>query len=279
MVACGGSSTHAAPPAVAVAAASDEATAGLIEHHRYHHHGGVTLFIAMSLDTLGVLPEEKAAIEKIRTRLHDAMNPALAAEQSLVVALADGLDVGTIDIARVDADVAQVAAAASALAGASADALNDLHAILTPIERLALVEKVESHWVVWQQANSERGGSPNPEPDHVESVATDLGLTPDQVGRIRGGLGEEIKPAFRFSVQEVKTNIRAFGDAFESERFDARSLPGASEANDHVAGWGASHLARFVETVNPVLTQEQRVMFAQRVREHATHNPSAQGNL
>src|SRR5450432_653234 len=34
----------------------DEATAGLLEHHRYHHHGGVTLFVAMSLDTLGLPP-------------------------------------------------------------------------------------------------------------------------------------------------------------------------------------------------------------------------------
>jgi len=32
---------------------------GLMEHHRHHHHGGVTLFIAMSLDTLGVSPNSR----------------------------------------------------------------------------------------------------------------------------------------------------------------------------------------------------------------------------
>ncbi len=278
VVGCGGSAPNTARPATAATAFGDDATVGLIEHHRYHHHGGLMLFIAMSLDTLGVLPEEKGAVERIRARLHASMNPALTAEQSLVLSLADGLAAGAIDVVRVDAAIEQVAATASTLMDASADALNELHGILTPLERLALVEKVESHWVVWQRANSEEGGSPNGEPDHVGVLATDLGLTPDQVDRIRGALGGGTKAAVRFNAQEIATHLRAFDEAFEKEPFDARSLGGVSDANADMASWGAAHLAHFVEMVNPVLTPDQRVRLAQRLREHATHNPSVQGN-
>ena len=278
LLGCGGGVTTSPPPVTAATASSDDAAAGLVEHHRYHHHGGVTLFIAMSLDTLAVLPEEKAAVESVRTRLHARMNPALTAEQNLVVVLADGLASGAIDIAKADASVSLVATTASALANSSVDLLDELHGILTPLEREALVDKVESHWVVWQKANAEEGGSANGEPDHVGVLAADLGLTIDQVDRIRSGLGERTKTVSQFNPLEIATHIRAFGDAFEKEKFDARTLTTASDANAHMAHWGAAHLAHFVETVNPVLTPDQRAKLAQRLREHATHNPSVQGN-
>lgn len=66
VVACGGSSTNGPPAATAAAPTQgeDDVAEGLMEHHRNHHHGGVTLFIAMSLDTLGVSPEQEVTVEK-----------------------------------------------------------------------------------------------------------------------------------------------------------------------------------------------------------------------
>src|SRR5450432_3028508 len=101
-----GSGAGAATPPTVSSPASDEQMAGLLEHHRYHHHGGVTLFIAMSLDTLGVPPEKRAVVEKIRTDLHTGMQPAFIADQNLVSALADGLSSSNLDSAKVDAAVA-----------------------------------------------------------------------------------------------------------------------------------------------------------------------------
>jgi Spy/CpxP family protein refolding chaperone len=278
-VGCGGSAANTPPPATAATAtaADDDAAAGLTEHHRYHHHGGVTLFIAMSLDTLGVSPEQRAAVEKIRTDLHARMEPARIAEQALVATLADGLEAGNADREKVDAAVARVTAVAAAVHDASADALNELHDALTPPQRAALVEKVESHWTVWQKANVEEGGSANRD-GHLATLATGLGLTPDQVDKIRAGLDEGMKAVPRMDPQEIPAHLRALSAAFRSEKFDARGLTGASSANAHLVGWGAAHLARFVETVTPVLTPDQRVKFAERLREHATHDPSAQAN-
>jgi len=277
---CGGTSASNPPPAVAANAADDDASAGLMEHHRFHHHGGVTLFIAMSLDTLGVSSEQRAAVDKIRSDLHARMEQARSAEQNLETALAEGLSAGNFDTTKVDAAAAQVAVAAAAVHDASASALNELHAVLTPPQRGALVDKVEAHWAVWQKANAEEMGPPKPE-GHLAMLATDLGLAADQVDKIRAGLGEGMKAVPRLDPQEIETHLRAFGDAFRGETFDAKGLTvlgGANGANAHMVGWGVARMAHFVEAVSPVLTPDQRAKFAQMLREHATHNPSPRAN-
>jgi len=243
----------------------------LTEHHRHHHHGGVTLLIALSLDTLGVSPEQRAAVEKIRSVLHARMEPARAAEQRLVATLADGLAAANLDAASVDAAVGQVAAAAAKVHDASADALNELHAVLTPPERAALVEKVEAHWAVWQKANAEETDPRNPDHGQLAMLATDLDLTRDQVDKIRAALGEGMKAVPRLDPQEIATHLRAFGDASRGDKFDARVLATANGANAHLAGWGAARLAHFIEAVSPVLTPDQRARFVERLREHAAH--------
>jgi Spy/CpxP family protein refolding chaperone len=277
---CGANAANERPVAAASSppAEDDDATAGLMEHHRHHHHGGVTLLIAMSLDTLGVSPDQQAAVEKIRGDLHARMEPARIAEQTVVETLAEGLAAGRIDVAKVDAAIARVTAAAAALHDASAEALNELHSVLTPPQRAALVDKVEAHWAVWQKANAEETAATKPEDSHLAALTPELGLTTEQVDRIRAGLGEGMKAVPRLDPEEIRTHIRAFGDAFRSDTFDAKTLTAASVANAHMVGWGASHSAHFLETVGAVLTPEQRAKLAQMLREHATHNPSAQAN-
>jgi Spy/CpxP family protein refolding chaperone len=267
---CGGSARSAPPPVTAADASQEEAAAGLVEHHRYHHHGGVTLLIAMSLDTLGVSPDEKDAVEKIRRDLRGRMDPARAAEQNLVTLLADGLGAGTIDLGKIDSAVAQLTNAAAAVPDASADALNQLHAVLTPPQRAALVDKVEAHWSVWQKANRE-------ETDRLADLTSDLNLAPDQVATIQANLGEGMKAVPRFDPQEVTAHIHAFGEAFKASTFDAKTLTTGGPATAHMVGWAGLHMARFIEAANPVLTPGQRIRLAQMLREHANHDPSAEG--
>jgi Spy/CpxP family protein refolding chaperone len=275
-IGCGGATANSAPATEATAdPAGDEANADLMEHHRYHHHGGVTLFIAMSLDTMGLPPEEQAAVEKIRSDLHARMEPAHVAEQSLIATLAEGLAAGSLDAAKVDAAVAQVTTAAAGVHDASAIALNQLHASLTPLERAALVDKVESHWAVWQKANAEETGASRPE-GRLARLATDLDLTTDQVDKIRSALAEGMRAVPKLDPTEIDAHLRDFSAAFRSDRFDAKGLSGASIADAHIVGWGAAHLAHFVEAVAPVLTPDQRNALAEQLREHASHNPSAQ---
>jgi Spy/CpxP family protein refolding chaperone len=276
-VACGGGAANVRSVATG-SAADDDATAGLKEYHRYHHHGGVTLFLAMSLDTLAVSPEQHAAVEKIRVELLSQMEPSRVAEQTLVTTLAEGLATGNLEAAKVDAAMMQVKVAAAAVHDASASALNELHGLLTPPQRAALVDKVSSHWAVWQQANDAESRAGGNDDGHLATLAVDLDLTTDQVDKIRAGLGERLKGVPRLDPQEITTHLQAFGDAFRAETFDAKKLMTANDANAHVAGWGAAHLASFVETAVLVLTPDQRAQLAQHLREHAAHGPVAQGS-
>jgi len=277
MGACGGGVANTRPATIG-SAPDDDTTASLKEYHRYHHHGGVTLFVAMSLDTLAVSPEQHAAVEKIRLELHSRLEPARVAEQNLVVTLADGLAAGNLEPAKVDAALMQERVASATVHDTSVNALNELHSVLTPPQRAALVDKVESHWAVWQKVNDAETEAGGQNDGHLAMLTADLDLTPDQVSKIRVGLGERLKGVPRLDPQEIATHLHAFGDAFRGETFDAKNLTTAGDADTHVAVWGAAHLANFVETALLVLTADQRAQLAQHLREHAAHGPMAQGS-
>ena len=267
---CGGSAAR--PPASATAGPSadeEEAVAGLVEHHRHHHHGGVMLLIVMSLDTLGVSPDQHASVDAIRRDLHARTEPAYAAEQNLLNMLADGLAAGIIDPAKVDAAVAQLTSAAATTYDASADALNRLHAVLTPPQRAAVVDKLEAHWSVWQRANNE---------DDLAQLASELDLSREQVDKIRANVAESMRAVPRFDPQEITAHIHTFGDAFRAPTFDAKMLTTGPSATSHMVAWSGAHMARVIEAASPVLTPEQRANLAQILHEHAKHNPSANGD-
>jgi Spy/CpxP family protein refolding chaperone len=257
--ACGGSSQNVRPvTADEKLNADDEPMASVKEYHRYHHHGGVTLFIAMSLDTLGVSPDRQAAV--------------------LVSTLADGLAAGTLDPAKVDAALIQVRVANAAVYDASVSALNELHNLLTPPERAVLVDKVSSHWAVWQKANDDPESATEND-GHLATLAVDLDLTSDQVRKIRAALGVGASAVPRLDPLAIGARLHAFGDAFESDSFDAKKLTTVNDANALVAGWGAGHMAHFVEATLLVLTADQRAELAQHLRSHASHGLASGGAL
>ncbi len=234
------------------------------------------LFIVMSLDTLGLPANERAKVEKIRSDLHTRMQPALTADRALTSALADGLDAAAFDSAKVDAAVAEVGTAVASVHDASAEALNELHAVLTPPERAALVDKVQSHYAVWRRANAEETPNDEASSGHLAMLAGDLGLSQEQTERIRAGMADGLKGLPRVDAKEQETQLKAFADAFRAEQFDAKSLVGGGAASAHLAGWGALHLAHFVQAASPVLSAEQRAILSKRLRDHAAHDPSAQ---
>ena len=186
--------------------------------------------------------------------------------------------IGATSLVNVTVGTAEGLLKSAASHDASVDALNELHSVLTPPQRAALVDKVEAHWAVWQKANAEETATAAPPGGHLATLATDLGLTTEQVDKIRANLAEGMKPVPRLDPQEIATHLQTFGDAFRGETFDAKTLTTAGGADAHIVGWGTAHLAHFVETVSPVLTPEQRAQYAQTLREHSNHNPSAQAN-
>jgi Spy/CpxP family protein refolding chaperone len=260
-----------APPVAAASSPEDEESAAdLGEHHRHHHHGGVVMFIAMTLDSLGVSPEQQAAVEKIQGDLFAKMEPAHVAEQKVLNVLADGIAAGKIDNAKVDAAIGAVKVASAGLHQACVESLNQLHAALTPEQRATLVDKVEAHWEVWKEANGqEEKPGDTAHPGHLDLLAKDLNLAPDQVEKIRATFAEKVKNhPLKFDPDQVEIYIQEFGTAFKAETFDAKTLQHGPVVHQHLAVWGAKRMAHFYEAIDPLLTPEQRTKLSAQIKEH-----------
>ncbi|HEY2031864.1 MAG TPA: hypothetical protein VGH20_21885 [Myxococcales bacterium] len=238
------------------------------DHHRHHHHGGVMMFISMSLDTLGSDPQKADQVKQIQSTLRQQMRPARDAERNVLSALADGVASGQVDSARLTAAVDQEATEAAAVHEASLDALNQLHQILSPAEREALVGKVRAHFEVWQKVNAgDDGKGPHSHLDHLARV---LSLSPDQVDRISSSLRSNGGRPEAGSGMEQR--VQAFETAFESDSFDAHSLQANRPDRTQFAS-PAERMVHFYQAVTQVLTPEQRQTLAGRLRDRANDSP------
>jgi Spy/CpxP family protein refolding chaperone len=270
---CAGGNAASAPAATATTGSPQEveSVADLGELHRHHHHGGVTMFIAMSLDSLGVSPEQAAAIEKIQGDLFAKMEPAHLAEQSVLNVLADGIAAGKIDEAKVGAAIDGVKAASAGLNDVAAQSLNDLHAALTPEQRIALADKVLAHWQVWKMANAqEEKPGDAAHMGQLDWVAQDLNLAPDQVEKIRATFAEKVRSLpQKFDPAQVDAHVQELGTTFKTATFDAKTLQRGPFVNQHLAVWGAWRMASVYEAIDPLLTPDQRKTLAAELKEHA----------
>jgi Spy/CpxP family protein refolding chaperone len=270
------SSTTQSPPVLAQASiaagtvATDEEglSTELNAQHR-HHHAGFAGFLMMAVETIGVTPEQQAGIDKIKADFRAKMQPVRDANGSVIQVLADGIASGTIDTAKVDAAVAAVTAASGAVHPATVDVLNQLHAVLRPEQRTALVDKVEAHWSMWKEANAGDQATDNSRPDgHIARLASEIGLTSDQVEKVRASLAGTTRGSF--DPAEAEAHTKAFATAFAADAFDASTLSSGASAGARISSWGATRMAHFYEALSPVLTADQRAKVAERLRQHAS---------
>ena len=202
------------------------------------------------------------------------MEPVHAADQAVETTLADGVAAGALDKGKDDAAIANLDDRRRHAARATADAINQLHGVLTAPQRAALIDKIEAHWGKWKDAHGkdEVGTEAKPhEGGPLAHIQKELALSDDQVAKIKASFSDGVKAAGQtHDHKEVEGHLQAFGTAFKADTFDAKSLATENDANKHVASWGATRMARFFEAVAPVLTPDQRTKLSARMREHAS---------
>jgi Spy/CpxP family protein refolding chaperone len=251
----------------------DEAVNESLRNYHRHHHGGLTSFISMAIDTLGLDSTKKASVAKIQSDLESKMQPVRDAEHDLLSTIAAGVAAGKIDSAGVDAAVAKVAAASANVHAATTDALNQLHDALSPVERQALADKVQAHWQVWHEVNVEEKSGAKEPGTRLARLTEELSLTPDQVTKISTTLASEAPVTPQNDPKAVDAHIQAFTTAFVADKFDAKSLAApATAAAGHAARHGGARLARFYEAVTPVLTPAQRSTLAAKLQRRLDDN-------
>jgi Spy/CpxP family protein refolding chaperone len=247
--------------------ADDAVNESLRNYHR-HHHGGLSSFISMAIDTLGLDETKKAAVTKIQNDLRAKTAPVHDAEHDLLSTIADGVAAGKIDSAKVDAAVEKVATASAGVHAATLDTLTQLHDALAPAERAALVDKVKAHWAVWHEVNVEEKSSSTEKGSRLEKLTELLTLTPDQVSKITAALASDPAPTPKNDPKAADAHIQAFATAFVADTFDPKALtPSATASAGHVERHGGARQARFYEAVTPVLTPDQRTKLAAQLRQ------------
>ncbi len=239
--------------------------------HREQHHGGLQALIVMTLKDLDLTADQQAAVEKIRTDLLASMEPARAAEKDFANTLADGVAAGKVDRAKVDAAIGKLVTQVQGAHDASLTALNQLHAALTPPQRAKLVDELHEHWEKWKEAQGkDEADDKQHHAGHLLALVRDLGLSQDQADKIKAGFHDKMKAAPQdHAHKEVQDHLTAFGTAFKADTFDAKKVAGGKAADGHIAKWGATRRARFLEVAAPVLTPDQRTKLAQQIRDHA----------
>lgn len=226
----------------------------------------------MSIRDLDLTAEQRTAVDKIRTDLVAKMEPARAAGKELAMTLADGVSAGAIDRSKTDAAINKLVTQVQGLQEPSVTALNQLHAALSAPQRAALVEAVQSHWEKWKDAHGrDEQDDRQHRSGHLLALVKQLGLTKEEAEKIKANFHDRMKGSPQDLVhKEVQDHIHAFVTSFKSDTFDAKTLAGGKAANGHMARWGATRMARFLEAAAPVLTPDQRTKLAQTIRDRAS---------
>jgi Spy/CpxP family protein refolding chaperone len=241
------------------------------DDHRDQHYGGVPMLIALSVKDLDLSADQRTAVDKIRADLFAKMEPARAAGKDLSSLLADGVAAGSVDRAKADAAINKLVTQVQGLHEASLGALNQLHAALNAQQRTALIDDVQSHWEKWKEAHGrDEGDDHQHHPGFLLALVRQLGLSKDQAEKIKANFHERMTAAPQdHGHKEVQDHLKAFATAFKAETFNAKTLASAKAANGHMAKWGATRRARFLEAAAPVLTPEQRTKLADAIRSRA----------
>jgi Spy/CpxP family protein refolding chaperone len=255
-----------------------DGAADTIPGHRHYPHGGLTMFIAMSLDTLAVAVEKRAQMKHIQYELDTSVEPVQGAERSLVSTLADGVSNGKVDVGAVNAALAHLKSVAAAACGTSVEVVSELHAALTPAERVALVDRIDGRREAWRRANVANPLGVGVGADEPRAVVRlerfaggEFGLTSDQLEKIRAGLrataGTSPDESDTGLASDMDTRLRKFRAAFVGDSFDAKAIACGDGWDAHLATAGPTRMARFFEVAASVLTFDQRAELAAHLRD------------
>jgi Spy/CpxP family protein refolding chaperone len=192
------------------------------------------------------------AIRGLRADLHDHLGEAARARTLLVDGVLGELAQGTLDRGRLDPVVRAFVAASEQAKPQVLVAINELHAILTPEQRAALVDGL-----------AERGD---------EGEAEGKRRLKQMLKALDLGMGQQLELASQAkerlagekdNVERLKAQLRAAAEAFKGDSFDAAALELAQ--GPLVEHWLEVMLS-LLEVVVPVLDEQQRLTFVAMAR-------------
>jgi hypothetical protein len=251
--------------------------------------------IANALSQVALRADQRATIEQMAQDAETRAAPEHQAHQALALAIADQVQAGAIDRTALQPKIDAISAAHVASRPADRAAFEKLHDLLTPDQRVAFVTAMQANFGN-HQGQGAAAGTTQQGPrqgwmrGRMQKWAADLGLTQAQQDQIRQQLQarwqshvvgavtgtdeqktdaiQDGQMAFQGHAmhQQMKNTLEAFkGDTFSMDQVSP------IQNEQPMAHQFAGHMLGMLETALPVLTQQQRILAANKLRERATN--------
>ena len=166
-------------------------------------------------DGLSLSADQRKAIDALRAKLGAELLGVDDARHVLVDAVANAIAEGKLDHTKVDPAARLFVDAVEAARPAMLDDLNDLYRILTPKQRIALANQSGAR-------KDDQDDKPKDKKDRAGRVLEALHLSLSQTVAIAAALSALSDRSD--DVAELKTELDAAAQAFQSDSFDARNL-------------------------------------------------------
>ena len=224
-----------------------------------HAQGAQVRLVGEALGEVELRPDQRATIEQLASDADTRHGATKQAHVDLANALAAQIEAGKIDRAALQPKIDAAAEAWKTSRPADRAALEKLHAVLDANQRSAFVDALAEKL---HGKGDERGGR-----EHFMKLADDLKLTADQKSQIGGILRDQMK-AHHGDFNAGHAKGKAMMDAFKGDHFVIDEVSPADDIHAK-ANEMSGHILGVVEQILPILTPEQRIIAAAKVREHA----------
>lgn len=257
----------ASAPAVSASATTSAAAAKPRQH--YGRHGGIASSLFHAAHDLPDLSQaQDDSLEKIEATLKSDDEAIRTAMKTFRTDLVAGVRAGKLDSAKLKTDDGTVDKAIGDHQSQEAAALDSLHALLTPVQRPALVANIrakqserEQHMNEWMQGKGADGGSVDWVQRRVDNLTATLTLDAGQQKQVAAILAKptDVPNAAsmqsRWAERKAKTDalLTAFAaDSFDSKKLDLGVMPGKTPHDP------MDHMASFYTQLLPILHADQR---------------------
>jgi hypothetical protein len=213
---------------------------------------------------LDLRDDQRVAMTTIQDKLAADMAPHRESVRQAILKMADAVELGALDATKVAEQKAMLSTALGAAKASFALALNGVHDTLDPAQRVALVEKLQHPHDV--------NGQPDAEHRHgLAKLAYAVGLTEQQQAKIKEALNaglDELFPDRKTRRGEWEAKMKAMGEAFVTDDFDATDFDLADHAGEAIAS-SVEIASRAIDVSNHVLSDGQRRLAAAWIRDKA----------
>lgn len=244
------------------ATATPEATAARAPVAQSVH--GPLKVVADALGDVPLTAAQRATVEKMATDTETRHAAARAAHKDLMLAVAGQVQAGAIDRTALAPKLAAIVSAMQAAQPADRAAFEQLHALLSPDQRVAFVDAMEA------RAGERKGAMHDKHP--LQQWAADLQLTDDQKTQIHAAMKQRWQAAGHDGpggpMAEHHQQGKQMLAAFTKDRFVMDEVSPPKDVAAH-AQHMADHMLGLAEVALPILTPQQRALAAQKLRDRA----------